>query len=202
MPKSKEQFEQIRNERIDIILRCAKDLFALKGYEAVNFDEVTKLAKCSHGLIYHYFKNKEELYEAVLNKIVYPECRKMFEGIECDKSPKELISNILDKVLGILSSTDDDSIKTLYLLLNVHLQKGLSVVKKNEQGRTHLYALVEGIISKGIKEKQFKEYDSNELTISLLSLLKGLSFTRIHIGHKRFNCPHKEVIMGILIKEE
>ena len=59
MPKTKEQFEQIRNERINTILESALTLFAYKGYDAVNLDEVTKEANCSHGLLYHYFKGKE-----------------------------------------------------------------------------------------------------------------------------------------------
>ena len=41
MPKSKEQFEQIRNERINQILNSALYLFVMKGYEATNLDEVT-----------------------------------------------------------------------------------------------------------------------------------------------------------------
>lgn len=200
MPKSKEQFEQIRNERIKDILKSATTLFALKGYDAVNLDEVTKVAKCSHGLLYHYFKGKEELYQAVLEQIVYPECKKMISSVKWDQKAKYVVHDLLDSVLNVIKSNNDEQIRTLYLLLNIHLQKNLPIVKKNEKGRTMILASLEEIVSRGIKEGDFKEFDPFELTISVLSLLKGLSFTRIHIGYKRFTCPHIEIIMGLLLK--
>ena len=200
MPKSKEQFEQIRNERIKNILKSATTLFALKGYDAVNLDEVTKVAKCSHGLLYHYFKGKEELYQAVLEQVVYPECKKMISGVKWDQKAKYIVHDLLDSVLNVIKSNNDEQIRTLYLLLNIHLQKNLPIVKKNEKGRTMILASLEEIVARGIKEGDFKEFDPFELTISVLSLLKGLSFTRIHIGYKRFTCPHIEIIMGLLLK--
>ena len=150
MPKSKEQFEQIRNERIKIILNSAATLFALKGYEGVSLDEVTKEAKCSHGLLYHYFSNKEELYKAVLEQVVYPDVQALLSDINWNQKAKDVMSSLLDKVLK--------------------------------------------------KENDFKDYDTIELTISILSLIKGIAFNRIHIGSKRFIAPHKEIIMGMLLK--
>ena len=200
MPKSKEQFEQVRNERIKVILKSAAILFALKGYEGVSLDEVTKVAKCSHGLLYHYFANKEELYQAVLEQVVYPECQQMFTDIDWNKKAKDVLSNLLDKVLSTISSNDDEKVRSLYLLLNIHLQKSLPVVKKNEKGHTKIFAYIEELIDRGKKENDFKDYDTIELTISVLSLIKGIAFNRIHIGSKRFIAPHKEIIMGMLLK--
>lgn len=200
MPKSKEQFEQIRNERIKVILKSASTLFALKGYDAVSLDEVTKVAKCSHGLLYHYFANKEELYQAVLEQVVYPECQMMFTGINWEQKAKDVMSSLLDKVLSVLSSPNDEKVRNLYLLLNIHLQKSLPVVKKNEKGHTKIFAYIEELIDRGKKENDFKDYNTIELTISILSLIKGIAFNRIHIGSKRFIAPHNEIIMGMLLK--
>lgn len=200
MPKTKEQFEQIRNERIGVILKSATTLFALKGYDAVNLDEVTKVANCSHGLLYHYFNGKEELYEAVLEQIVYPEALNFFEGIVWDQKAKFVVHDILNAVLKVIKSTNDEKVRILYLLLNTHFQKNLAAVKKDEQGRTKIFSFFEELIEKGIKEGDFKPFDPVETTISVLSLFKGLAFNRIHIGYKRFICPHSEIIMGMLLK--
>lgn len=200
MPKSKEQFEQIRNERIKIILNSAATLFALKGYEGVSLDEVTKEAKCSHGLLYHYFSNKEELYKAVLEQVVYPDVQMLISDINWDQKAKDVMSSLLDKVLEVISSPSDEKVRNLYLLMNIHLQKSLTVVKKNEKGHTPIFAYMEELIDRGKKENDFKDYDTIELTISILSLIKGIAFNRVHIGSKRFIAPHKEIIMGMLLK--
>ncbi len=48
------------------ILRCAKRLFAKKGYDATSMDEISKCADANKALIYYHFKNKENLYSKIL----------------------------------------------------------------------------------------------------------------------------------------
>ncbi len=200
MPKSKEQFEQIRKEREKTILKSALNLFVMKGYDAVNLDEVTKDANCSHGLLYHYFKDKEALYQGVIEQIVYPSCKEMISNVNFDQKAKFVIHDLLDTVLKVLKSPNEEKIKELYLLLNIHLQKSLKVVKKNEEGHTFIFSTMENLIQRGKDEGDFNDFTTIELTISVLSLIKGIAFNRIHIGYKKFVCPHSEVIMEMLLK--
>ena len=57
--------EREKLQRRDDIIRVATDLFADKGFSATTIDEIAKSAELSRGTIYLYFKNKEDLYEAV-----------------------------------------------------------------------------------------------------------------------------------------
>ena len=52
------------------ILRAAEVLFAQKGFDAVSMSAIAKLANTSKPNIYHHFKNKNELYLAVLKAAV------------------------------------------------------------------------------------------------------------------------------------
>jgi TetR/AcrR family fatty acid metabolism transcriptional regulator len=47
------------------ILRAAVAVFATKGYHGCRIADVAKQAGVAYGLVYHYFKNKEELLESV-----------------------------------------------------------------------------------------------------------------------------------------
>ena len=200
MPKTKEQFEQIRQERMNTILRSALNLFVMKGYNAFSLDEITKDAKCSHGLLYHYFHSKEELYEAVLNQIVYPSTIRIVENVNFDQKAIFVIHDLLDTTLKVIKSPNDERVKELYLLLNIHLQKSLPIIKKNEKGHTQIFATVEDLIERGKREGDINDYTTVELTIAILSMIKGLAFNRVHIGYKRFVCPHSEVIMEMLLR--
>ncbi|PTL77990.1 TetR/AcrR family transcriptional regulator [Vitiosangium sp. GDMCC 1.1324] len=54
------------NERRRTILRAAIDVFARKGYHGCRIADVAREAGVAYGLVYHYFKNKDELLETVV----------------------------------------------------------------------------------------------------------------------------------------
>ena len=60
-PRSEEQFAQIRLERRQQILEAALHVFAQDTYHGASMAAVAKKAKISKGLIYNYFKSKEEI---------------------------------------------------------------------------------------------------------------------------------------------
>jgi TetR/AcrR family transcriptional regulator, fatty acid metabolism regulator protein len=53
------------SERRRTILRAAIDVFARKGYHGCRIADVAREAGVAYGLVYHYFKNKDELLETV-----------------------------------------------------------------------------------------------------------------------------------------
>lgn len=66
MPKTKEQFEAIRQRSRGIILETALELFARKGYTSTSISQIAAQAGVSKGLIYNYFESKEALLHAIL----------------------------------------------------------------------------------------------------------------------------------------
>ena len=67
-PRTEEQFEEIRREKKQLIMDTAIELFAQNGYGSTSISEIAKKGGISKGLLYNYFKSKEELLEAILNK--------------------------------------------------------------------------------------------------------------------------------------
>lgn len=55
-----------RENRAPEIARAALQLFVTKGFTATKLEDVAKAAGVSKGLPYLYFKNKEELFKAVI----------------------------------------------------------------------------------------------------------------------------------------
>lgn len=60
-PRSPEQFAEIREERKEQILHAALHVFAEDSYHGASMASVAKRAKISKGLIYNYFKSKEDI---------------------------------------------------------------------------------------------------------------------------------------------
>jgi len=61
MPRTKEENERIRQLAKENILKRAMELFIKQGYHATSISDIAKEAGISKGLLYNYFKGKEEL---------------------------------------------------------------------------------------------------------------------------------------------
>lgn len=54
-------------DRKRTILRAAVEVFSRKGYHGCRIADVAREAGVAYGLVYHYFKNKDELLESVFH---------------------------------------------------------------------------------------------------------------------------------------
>jgi AcrR family transcriptional regulator len=66
-----EQRGQSQDSR-DEILRAAMQLFANRGFHETSMSEVARAARVSKALIFWHFKTKEELFFAVLSRLLEP----------------------------------------------------------------------------------------------------------------------------------
>ena len=60
-PRTKAQFEEIRQNRKHQIMDVALEVFATDGYHSASISKISKRAGISKGLIYNYFESKQDL---------------------------------------------------------------------------------------------------------------------------------------------
>ena len=68
MPRTEEQFEQIRKEKKKLIMDVALELFASNGFHATSISQITKKAGVSKGLVYNYFESKSDILTEVIDE--------------------------------------------------------------------------------------------------------------------------------------
>ena len=66
MPRTKEQFEEIRKGSRQKILDAALEVFAQQSYHSSTVGAIAKSAGISKGLLYNYFKNKDEVLHELM----------------------------------------------------------------------------------------------------------------------------------------
>jgi len=67
-PRTPQQYEVIRDEKRNLIMDVALQLFAVNGYHNTTISQISKQAGISKGLMYNYFKSKEELLSEILGR--------------------------------------------------------------------------------------------------------------------------------------
>ena len=65
-PKTEEQFEEIRKRSKAAIMQAGLELFAHNGFHSTTITQIAKEAGISKGLLYNYFKNKEDLLKQII----------------------------------------------------------------------------------------------------------------------------------------
>jgi AcrR family transcriptional regulator len=65
-PNKQEQRSRATRQRL---LTAARALFAARGYAAVGTEEIVRAAGVTRGALYHQFRDKEELFEAVFEEV-------------------------------------------------------------------------------------------------------------------------------------
>lgn len=115
------------SERRADIINAARHLFQTKEYEKATMQDVMDRLDIAKGTIYHYFKSKEELLEAVVEDIVDKNLEKMQILIQKSKG------NALQKIQSLVEAGDIAADQTNIL---AHLHK-----RGNEAMHTRLLAV-------------------------------------------------------------
>ena len=76
------RFQRRKEDRPAEITQAAFAAFAENGYAATRVDEVAKRAGVSKGLLYLYFKTKEDLFKAVIRSFLAPRVDALIANIE------------------------------------------------------------------------------------------------------------------------
>jgi AcrR family transcriptional regulator len=85
------RYRRRKEERPAEITQAAMETFAEHGYAAARIDDVAKRAGISKGLLYLYFKTKEELFKAVIRSVVVPRIDALKTAItDSDLSAEEI----------------------------------------------------------------------------------------------------------------
>lgn len=68
MPRSPEQYDDIRKQKKQLIMDTALELFAENGFHATSISQIAAKAKISKGLTYNYFKSKQEILDKIIEQ--------------------------------------------------------------------------------------------------------------------------------------
>lgn len=108
--------------RINEILDAADHLFFTKGYQSTTISDIAKKMGTAQGMLYYYFKSKEEILETLLSRHVSSLMAEVQTIIRLDHSPAEKLSLTASSVLRKAGYKDGLLLNMLYDDQNLHLK--------------------------------------------------------------------------------
>lgn len=96
---SREQQAQLRRQQL---IDAALQQFAQKGYDGASIRSIARAAGVTEALVYHYFRNKEHLFEEVLKARSFaPILRRILDEAE-DTHPALVLRRALQEFLNLM----------------------------------------------------------------------------------------------------
>ena len=137
MPRTPYQYEEIRNTKKRVILDAALKLFAEKGYASSSISCIAETANISKGLMYNYFKSKEELLKIIIQSFM-DEIGVMLDPNRDDILCEEEAHQFFDKYFELLMTRTEET--KLFVQLTVQpevikiISEGNMLPKSKKQG--------------------------------------------------------------------
>lgn len=197
MPRTPEQNANIRDKRKAKILKKALKLFAINGFDNVTVDDITEAANCSHGLFYHYFNTREDIYNELLEtkkksyaKFDLPiqEARDLggYAGLEA-----------LAGYIEMLSTAPQD---VIYFSRIKMLSSFATKTAENTLVATNYLGIVEKLIAEGQQEGKVAEGDTKQMALCFVDFCNGCSYRRLFSEPDDFEKISKDTILRMFKK--
>jgi AcrR family transcriptional regulator len=165
MPRSTKAASDRRIEFIN----AAEALFNEKGFENTSIDDIVQRVGVAKGLFYYYFKSKEELLAAIVDRILGE-----MEKVVTDATKKEGLT-AMQRLQEMSTSSDLIRLRSGKLMKYFHEQRNQALHLQLEvRTMRFLVPAMESIIEQGVREGVFNTPYPRETAIALFGV-KGIT---------------------------
>src|SRR5947209_12615427 len=179
-----------------LILDAAVRVFASKGYHTSRVGDIAEEAGVAHGLLYHYFRSKEELLETIFRET----WRDVLDAVraveETDETARDRLAGIA-KILLRAWRRDPDLVRVLVreVTRSSHLQQRIAEIEA-------AFAGIERIIERGQREGEFRSDLDPRMTSyvfygALEEILTGWVLGQLEDGDEAIARAEKTVVQVV-----
>ena len=161
----------VSEERKDQIIKAAEEVFTQKGFSDARMDDIAGETGLSKGTLYLYFKSKDELIIAILDRIFQRE----FKALE----NADFSTMSAEQAINMFVETVSKDIKIMLRLMPIAYEfLALAFRNKLVQEALKMYLnrymdILTPIIQKGIDDGEFRQVDAKEVAIAAGAVMEG-----------------------------
>jgi AcrR family transcriptional regulator len=161
----------VSDERKSQILNAAEGVFTKKGFEEARMDDIAEETGLSKGTLYFYFKSKDDLIVAILDRIVMGEFKRLenLDTVEATATAAiwKLTDLITKDILGLMRL-----IPIIYQFLALAFRNKYVQLALKKYINRYLQIL-EPIIQRGIDSGEFRQVNAREAAIAMGAIIEG-----------------------------
>jgi AcrR family transcriptional regulator len=198
-PRTIEQYSRIKDERREQIILAALKVFAKRGLAATKISDVAAAAKVSHGLVYHYFDSKEDIFTELVSRALEVSA----EAIKkIDDLPLEPLMKIEKIAQFVITNIFEEEESAFYFLLMVQACVSDAIPEVTKEIMEKAFApheIMIKIVTEGQQKGCIGEGKAYDYVVLFWAAIEGLAIYKIFMG-ERFEMPSAELLIKIFKK--
>lgn len=177
------------------LIEVARQLFMHKGLENTTMNDIANASDKGRRTIYTYFKNKKEIYNAVIES----EADKMTAELKAIAGADEPVEQRLRRFLlcrleqGAQVGSTYSSIKALFKFDLRRMEKIRRLVH-DKQNSTY-----NALIAEGIEQGRFNARRCHQLSLFLLRCVQGMDLAEIDAGGRNTMAAAQEAFVDFIL---
>lgn len=196
MPRSKQAFEELRNQTLEKIERAALSLFSRYGL-SVSISQIAKEAGISQGLLYHHYSSKDELIASLASKAMQISVDTMTQLANAP-IPVKMKINALSE--GMCAAFQGEKMGAENFMFMAHFWMQRANIKSAfDKDYTDALPILAEIVSAGQNEGSVAGGDPLLLATTYWAAIQGIC-TYLVLGVEMI--PPPEMLSRILLKDE
>lgn len=161
----------VSDQRKAQILKAAESIFTKKGFYEARMDDIAEETGLSKGAVYLYFKSKNDLIIAILDRIFQNEFKQLENLGQEEPSASKAIWKLTDTIAN-------DIVRLLRLIPIIYGFLALAFRNKYVQRALKQYIdrylnILIPMIQRGIDSGEFRQVDPREVAIAAGAIIEG-----------------------------
>jgi AcrR family transcriptional regulator len=161
----------VSGERRSQITESAIKVFARQGFANTRMEDVAAESGLSKGLLYFYFKSKEEIISAIADLLFGSELRKMQSQIDDEQTAREGLESFTEAFIADLHGML--KITPLFYEFYALAFRDATVRQLLAAYLRQFVAIIEPLVQRGIERGEFAPGDARQITLTIGAALEG-----------------------------
>jgi AcrR family transcriptional regulator len=198
-PRNEEQNAVIKDERREQILAAALHVFASKGFAASKISDIVARGGMSHGLVYHYFKSKEEIFFELVKRALGASSQSLKQVAGMPLTPLEKVRYTAEFILGIIDNLQDSAYYFL-IVIQALVMEGPDELKKLMYESNSAIETMARILAEGQQTGEIRLGDPLEMSVAFFAAIQGLAVYKLAM--EDFKMPEPEILVNMVKSEK
>ena len=196
------RYQRRKEDRPQEITEAAFGAFAENGFTATKVEDVARRAGVSKGLLYVYFKTKEELFKAVIRSVVTPRLDELTRTLDASDLSAEAF--IRGPVLEFMKRVPGSPISVVIRLMISEAPKHPDLVEYYWQNvASRGLGALRQLLRRGVDNGEFRETAVNDLPQLLvapvmMSIVWGIVFADRSLDTEKLIETHVDMILAYI----